>query len=289
MAAQLSYASCGTYRSGTVDYEDLAADLANRLSARHIPACFVRREAREGLEFAERVAAQILRRGVLPVVELKQDDPSPPIRNLVETCALGVLRLDWMNGSPAFDVGNVLEVLNGAGRFRLPVDLLIHFGDSLPSQNDFAPFVDQLAEYTKKYGHVQVVKLGSMPADADETVVDEALGLVRSILNICPGSMGAVGPLLWVGSSSVRSLTGDLGLIEVDMEESTEQEYRSNDLKEASRVADRFGMPVMPRLPLTARFYRKGWYAFEVGKVLDGWVDRRAFRPYRERPGWLED
>jgi hypothetical protein len=44
----------------------------------------------------------------------------------------------------------------------------------------------------------------------------------------------------------------------------------------------------MPRLPLTPRLYRLGWFSFEVGKVLDSWVDRKAFNAYKGRPGWLE-
>jgi hypothetical protein len=46
-------------------------------------------------------------------------------------------------------------------------------------------------------------------------------------------------------------------------------------------------MELMSRLPLLPLQYRKGWFTFEVGKVFDAWVDRNAFRFYRDRPGWL--
>jgi len=290
MAAQLSYAPVAVFEPGQAEFIESAREFAGRLRDREIPACLIRRAAGGDLEPVGGIAKELTRLGILAVVELHLNDPSPPIRNLVEHCVLGCIDLKWQDGKPAFDLEKLIEILNGTGRFRLPLDLSLRFEGRIPDATQFGKFVDEAGYFTRKYAHVQVVKLAALPSgDEEPAMTDKAGEYLASFMQKCPRSMAALASSLWVNRSSLRSVTGDLGLMAIEVEESSGEAFRSSSLKAAEYVARQLGMAVVARLPLTPRSYRKGWYTFEVGKVFDSWVDRRAYNAYRDRPGWLED
>jgi hypothetical protein len=108
------------------------------------------------------------------------------------------------------------------------------------------------------------------------------------VLSACPKALASVAHPLWVRKSSVRKITSDLGSVVV-WKDDEDREPEPDPLGAVEYLAKSMGAEVIPRLPLTPAFYRKGWYSFEVGKALDAWVERRAFRAYAERPGWLEE
>lgn len=290
MSTQLSYAPVAVFQSGSSDYITAARDFGKNLMDRVIPACVLRYSSPGGLGLVTDASAELVEIGILPVTELHIADPTPPLRNLFESCVLGILQLVWMDGEPAFEIDDVLETLNGTGRFRLPIDLVLHFRGKVPENRAFRRTLKRMSEFTGKYGHVQVVHLAEIPHRTnDMDFADEALERFREAIDICPRTLPAVAPSIWVNYSSMRRVAGDLGIHPIDVRESAGDAFQSNELKGAEYLAKQMGLPMTPRLPLVPRFYRKGWYSFEVGKVLDSWVDRKLFRDYRERPGWLED
>lgn len=290
MSAQLSYAPVAVFQSGASDYVTAARDFARTLMDRVIPACVLRYSSIGGLGLVADASVELVKAGILPVTELNTADPTPPLRNLFESCALGILQLVWIDGEPAFNSDDVLETLNGTGRFRLPIDLVLHFRGLVPDSREYQKIVRKMSEFTGKYGHTQVVHLAEIPhRDGDTDFSADAIDRFKTMIGICPRTLPAVSPSLWVNYSDMRLIAGDLGIHPIDVMESSGDTFHSGELKGASYMAKQIGLPVMPRLPLVPRFYRKGWYSFEVGKVLDSWVDRRLFRDYKERPDWLED
>lgn len=290
MSAQLSFAPVAVFHSGATDYVIAARDFARTLMDRVIPACVLRCSSTGGLGLVTDASVELLKIGILPVTELNPSDPTPPLRNLFESCSLGILRLVWIDGEPDFNVDDVLEILNGTGRFRLPIDIVLYFRGNVPDSREYQRITKKMSEFTGKYGHTQVVHLAEIPhRQGDTDFCADAVDRLKTMIGICPRTLPAVGPSLWVNYSDIRSIAGDLGIHPIDVMESSGDTFHSTDLKGASYIAKQIGLPVIPRLPLVPGFYRKGWYSFEVGKVLDAWVDRKLFRDYKERPGWLED
>jgi len=290
MAAQLSYAPVAEFIHGTSDYVTAAKQLARELEEKEIPACLIKRSGDGDLESALRACAEFVKKGVLPVVEIYPGDPISALRNLSETCVTGLLTLAWENGEPVFDFSKLEEILNGAGRFRLALDLLLEFNGAIPSFDSYKSLVVQIGTFAKKYSHVQLVKLNVLPVSKPGDDPPDAFPEMLKILaEACPWSKPAVSPVIWVNYSSLRSVASDLGLVPVDITRSEEDGGYRVELNGADSYASGMGLPVLPRLPLIPRYYRKGWYSFEIGKILDKWIDRTTFRAYRDRPGWLED
>jgi hypothetical protein len=237
------------------------------------------------------VAQEFNTRGILTVVELYPDDPVLPFRNLAEWVVSGTIGLHWVDGVPAFDADALLDLLDGAGRHRLVLDLILKFRGTLPDEKEFKSWVRKAGKWMKKYSHVQTVKLAEIPADADAEMKQSIAGYITSVLEVSRWSMRSISASLWAGHEDLRTVAADFGFITVDpdVEQPVVAVQKTGELADASRIAKDSAIPVYARLPMVPRFYSKGWFAFEVGKTLDAWVDRNAFREYRERPGWLED
>jgi hypothetical protein len=136
-----------------------------------------------------------------------------------------------------------------------------------------------------KYGHIQLVKL----TEAEATPADgDALSVFERMVKLLPKSTAGVSAELWANWAPVREVSNDLGGIAFRVDQDSGK-VTSDELVQVQSAADGNVGRVVPRLPLLIPFYRKGWFTFEVGKVLDAWIDRTAFRYYRRRPGWLED
>jgi hypothetical protein len=88
---------------------------------------------------------------------------------------------------------------------------------------------------------------------------------------------------LWSKSESAYQLANDLELVTLNLGE------KGDILAPVQTRAKSIGIELLPRLPLTIPFYRKGWFSFEIGKVFDSWVGKKAFKYYSARPGWIED
>lgn len=265
-----------------------ASELAKRLKRREIPACYIRRGEGSGLDGAISAAGAMLERGVVPVVELHETDPSMPLRNLGEVACLGTLSLAWSDRVPSFNPMKMLETIEGAGRHRLLIDLLVDPGSPAPEGRALRTFLVRLEKLAKKFGHVQAVKLVALRSQSDEGDSENGgVGCFEMVHAACPKATVSVDHSLWARRSHLRDIASDLGTVVVHREE--EGRSDSDPLSAVEYLAKSIGVKVVPRLPITLSYYRKGWYSFEVGKALDAWVDRRIFRGYSERPGWLED
>ncbi len=286
MAAQLSYAPAGEFRSESAELIDSVRDLGRKLQLKETPACVVRMGAGEGLDAATAISREFLKREILPIVELRTDDPISPLRNLVEFCALGTVDLIWSDGEPGFREDDLLGLVTGAGRNRLLLDLILHFHNRPPVLESFQSLSENIGKVAGKYSHIQSVKLAEV---GDPGIVEEAIAAFEIMLKACRRSKPSAGPSLWINNSPIRAIANDLGIIAVDTSEQGGAVYQSADLKGAEYLAGKLGIQVVPRLPLLPRYYAKGWFSFEVGKVLDSWTGRKAFLAYRNRPDWLED
>jgi hypothetical protein len=290
MAALLSYAPVAEFISGSGDYISEAHNLGRDLEEKEIPACIIRRPSAGDLDSAVKIAAQLAGCKVLPVVEIHPGDTTAPLRNLAETCVSGILVLKWTDGNPDFDHDKMLDILNATGRFRLALDLIFSFEGSAPEFGGFRSLIDEMTPFTKKYGHSQVVKFDNIACDAAHDTSGDAWPEMLKILSMaCPWALAAVSPSIWVECSSLRIVASDLGLVIIEPGVSQVEKQFPVDLKGADKIASDMSLPLAPRLPLIPRFYRKGWYSFEIGKILDYWTGRNIFRAYRDRPGWLED
>jgi len=291
MPAQLSYVPVAEYRTDKPEFVEETREFARHLFDREVPACFFRRNQGQDLHRAILVAKECNSRGILTVVELHPDDPVLPFRNLSEWAVSGTMDLQWVDGSPAFNLENVLELLDGAGRHRLVLDLNLRFTGSLPDEKDFKTFVRKAGKWTKKYSHVQSVKLAGIPDNTDESTREILAGYYTWLLEVSRWSMRSISASIWSEHRDLGSIASDFGSIAIDpeLDEPLIAVQKGVDLAGAVKLAKEMAVPVVARLPIIPRFYSRGWYAFEVGKALDAWIDRSAFSDYRNRPGWLED
>lgn len=285
MPAQLSYAPVVRFHDGNSSLVEFADNFGRDLRSREIPACYIGRGTGISLGMAIKMSQVLTKREILTVIELQTGDNVLDYRILFETCVLGTVELAWKSGQPDFDLKGLKGLLDSAGRHRLPVDLVVNFGNIFPDREEFGPVVSEIGELADKYGHVQVVKLTGIP----ENEMPAAIELLKSLVEVCPRSKPAVSPDLWIKYGEIRTYAADLGLIEIQLEGSSIEKFIAKDISESAEIAESIGLVATPRLPLVPRFYSKGWYSFEVGKVLDHWVDRKVFRAYRDRPGWLKD
>ena len=290
MSAQLSYAPVIEFQDGDITMVEAAHEFGRNLRNKELPACIVRRSHGISLGMAIKLSEAFTERGILPVIEIEIGDDVLDLRNLFETSVLGTVKLQWENGQAAFDHRGIYELVDNAGRHRLPLDLLVTFNDELPDPKEYRSIVRKIGELADKYGHVQIVKLMGMPENGSGQDIPLKAGEhLKMLLDVCPRCKAATSPELWIKHREIRDIAGDLGLVSIDREKSSIEEFVSVELKKASDFAESIGLAVFPRLPLVPRFYFKGWHSFDVGKVLDSWVDRKIFNRYRNRPGWLED
>ena len=288
MPTEITYVPTAEFRPGPGTAPDQAGNIARRLKDREIPTCHIRREPGLSLPTAINAAENILGYGILPVVEIHPGDDTAQIRILAESCTVGTLALSWEDGEPKFDSDAMLETLNGAGRHRLPVDLWIDPGKIEPESQAFNLLVSEIETLAKKYGHIQVVMLVGAPIEGNEATDREKVGVFGPVFNACPNALAAVALKLWTARESVRKISRDLGSVIYPSSEIEDSSSYMDPLGPDSSIGKKLGVEVLPRLPLTPRLYRLGWHSFDVGKVLDAWIDRKAYERYRIRPGWLE-
>lgn len=285
MRSKLTYAPVIEFSDNDGSLVELADNFGRDLRKREIPACYIRRTSEIDLAMATRISEVLIKHNVLPVVELLPGDPVLDFRILFESCVLGTVEAVWKSDSMKSDPEGFYELVYNAGRHRLPLDLNIKFTDGLPAMEIFQPFVDKIGELADKYGHVQVVRLTGIP----ENNTAESHDYLRTLARMCPRSQASVSPSLWIENEDLRRSITDVGLVAVELEGSSISKFMSGEISELEAGAESIGLPVGPRLPLVPRFYAKGWYSFEVGKVLDHWTGRKVFNAYRDRPEWLAD
>lgn len=282
MARDLHYYPSFTINRDAIPGSDFIYEIAPKLTEGGISSLVIRRAADDDPEVAGEICAKALKRSMLPVIQLHPGDRIAALRNLAETCCLGYLELAWKDGAGEFDAEDVLRLVDGAGRFRLPIDLLLKFAPA-PSLDSISEFMEKLRFLAAKYGHVQLVKLAhSDPADNIALTVFEGIG------KILPKSTLGVSAEVWAQWKAVREVSNDLGGVAFEMDPDSGK-TSSGELALVQGEIDGGVGRLVPRLPLLVPFYRKGWFTFEVGKVLDTWVDRNAFRYYSSRPEWLEE
>jgi hypothetical protein len=261
---------------------DLIYEIAPKLTENGIASLVIRRAGDDDPEAAGEVCAKALKRTMLPVIQLHPGDKIAALRNLAETCCLGYLELGWKDGTGEFDAQDVLRLIDGAGRFRLPIDLSLRFAPA-PPHDSISEFMEKLRFLAAKYGHIQLVKLThAAPADNNALSVFEGIGKI-----LAKSTLG-VSAEVWAQWKAVREVSNDLGGVAFEMDPDSGK-TSSGELALVQGEIDGGVGRLVPRLPLLVPFYRKGWFTFEVGKVLDTWVDRNAFRYYSRRPGWLEE
>ncbi|MCX6645223.1 MAG: hypothetical protein NTY09_02520 [bacterium] len=285
MSAKLTYAPVVEFQNGGGSLVETAENFGRELKKKEIPACIIRRGSEIDFSMAIRISQALVRHNVLPVVELLEGDNVPDFRILFETCALGTVDASWKSGEPEFDPTRLYELIYNAGRHRLPLDLRINFIDSLPELNIYQPIVKKIGELADKYGHVQVVTLTGIPQDSSGLSVK----YLQALSIVCPRSSSSATPRLWIDNQKIRSSVSDFGLIPVELEGSSIENFVAKEISESTILAESIGLQIKPRLPLIPGFYAKGWYSFEIGKVLDSWTDRKVFHDYRDRAEWLED
>ena len=278
MVAQLTYVLTVDCRDEFEKVPVIVQELAPKLMERGISSLYVRRAPGSGIEPFIKVSEAILKRGFLPIIELHPADPTPPIRNLAETCCLGTLTIALQGDSLAFNPDQFLDILNGAGRFRLPIDIVFDPGGANAQSPGFRDFLPKLEFLVRRYSHVQCVKLVS-----SQTPDNAALDLFAALMTACLKSIPSISSDLWPILESAYRIARDLEVVTVDLKS------KGDPLASTAAKAKSEGIELLPRLPLTTQFYRKGWFAFEVGKVFDSWVGKKAFKYYSVRPGWIED
>jgi len=285
MASNLSFAPIAIFDSNVVDYKESALGLARLLDEKEIPSMLITRKPTDDLDKASRIAKVVLKRGILPVIEFYPTDKSSQLRNLHESAVLGTIDLVWKDGDPDFEIAHLLEFLLETWKTRIPLDFNIYFRGELPSGKHFTSTAGMISSVMKRNEHVQLVKLCEIPDGLDEVNgVQEILALWKMLLESCPDSEPALSPSLWVNYTVLRTGTYDLGLNSFVCEEPCDGSYITNEIKSVEYIAKNSGLPLVPRLPLTINFYKRSWFAINVGKVLSKWAERKAFKPYMERP-----
>jgi hypothetical protein len=291
MPAQLSYVPVVEHAIDQPDYLDESKELARQFYENEVPVCYIRRMSGADIERASIVSPVFNKKGVLTVVELHGSDPVLSFRNLAEWAVCGTVALIWEDGEPAFDKDAMLNLIDGAGRHRLVLDIILRFQGGLPDEKKYKSMVKAVGAWTKKYSHTQSIKIDVVPDGFDEEQLKQVLEYARFNLEYSRWSLPSIAPSLWVKYPQLREFASDLGLVVIDpnADDPIDSALVATEMREVVKMANELAVPVVPRLPLIPRFYSKGWYAFEVGKTLDLWTDRRDFRRYRDRPGWLED
>jgi hypothetical protein len=275
------------WKGGTTDQADPVRDMAAKLVLCGVPSIHAGRDSASDLSAYIELCDTIVRRGILPVIQLHPGDPAPPMRNLMEVCCLGILTLKWSDGGPSFDWEKLYETIDGAGRYRLLLDFALDFGAKPPEPDSISPHLPRLEALARKYGHIQAIKLEAFSGNAGDLKSAETVkGIFQAILKACPSAKAAASPKIWNEIEMIRDLADDLSMLEVEIDpnDSKSQDCASDALKPLTGVPD---LDFVPRLPLLKTYYRKGWFSFEVGKVLDSWVGKKAFKYYSERPAWL--
>jgi len=285
MSAQLTFAPVVEFQNSGSSLIEAAENFGRELKKKEIPACFIHRGSEIDFSMAIKISQAVIRFNVLPVVELREGDNVPEFRILFETCVLGTINVAWKSGEPEFDPPRLFELIYNAGRHRLPLDIRITFIDSFPELNIYQPIVKKIGELADKYGHVMTVTLTGIPQDGSELSVK----YLHALTVVCPRSKPSATPRLWMNNQKIRSSVSDLGLVPIELEGSSIENFAAKEISDLAIQAESIGLQIKPRLPLLPGFYAKGWYSFEIGKVLDGWADRKVFREYRDRPEWLED
>jgi hypothetical protein len=287
MTYKLSYSLMADWKGGITDQVDSVRNVAAKLALCGVSSIHIDRDRASDPGVYMELCDHIIRRGILPIMDIYPGDPGAPMRNLAEVCCLGVLPLTWVDGKPSFDWNGLFETINGAGRFRFPLDLVLDFGAQPPEMDSITTSLPQLETLSRKYGLIQTVKLVSPDIKvANSDTGQKITGLFRNVLKACPSAKGSVSPEIWNEFDSFRTTVDDLGLLKVDIdfEKPGPQDCATEVLKLLSGIPD---LDLTPRLPLLQLFYRKRWFSFEVGKVMDSWVDKKTFKYYAERPGWL--
>jgi len=268
---------------------DNADDISWELRRKELPACLLNRQSQDSLELATELCGMFINRGILPVVRLWPDDDPILLRNLIEIALCGTVHLHWDENGEAFDTTGMFRILDGTGRHRVPLDLELHIKNVPPEAESTSETIDKIGEIADKYGHVQVVRLHEVPLNADDAAIQSVGDFFQSVVKVCPHTKPAISPQIWINNSNLRVHASDFGLCLIDRLDSGLSQYSSGELGAVDQILRQEGREKVARLPLVPAYYRKGWFSFEVGKVLDSWTDRRAFNEYKERPGWLED
>jgi len=285
MASYLSYAPAAIFDSSVADYSESALGLSKLLLEKNIPSMLIERKPSDDLDKAGRVAELVLSREILPVVRFYPTDRSPQFRNLHESSVLGIVDLIWADGAPAFEIGDLLGFLRETWKSRVPLDFNLFFGGKLPSQKVFESFAGMIESVMKRNKNAQIVKLCEIPdwIESDEDL-SRMRGFWRMIQSACPDSEPALSPKLWAKFPILREGVYDLGLDAFVCDDNCENGYKTGEIKMVEPVAREEGLPVFPRLPLTVKFYKRSWFAIDVGKVLSILAERHVFNPYMERP-----
>jgi hypothetical protein len=267
------------------DPTDTIRQLASRLISCGVPSIFVDRDQGTDLTVYANLCSMILNRAIIPTVRIYPGDSGKSIQNLFEVCCLGIIKLGWTDGAPDFEWGKLFDTIDGAGRYRLPLDLVLNFIGVSPDAGTIADNLPRLLALSRKYGHIQVVKLDS-ETDAPNAIGADKMMLFREFLKTCPSAKAAISQKFWVESVQAGIVADDLGGIAINLTPSASDPATCID-GALTPLYLTPGIVFVPRLPLLISFYRKGWFSFEVGKALDSWVDKKAFKYYSERPGWL--
>jgi len=254
------------------------------MAANDIPACVLGRSGKLGIDSLSELCREFLRYEILPVCRLNLSDSSPEIRNLSEFCSLGIINL-----SPGPDIDKIPGLIDLTGRHRLLTDIEISFGDSVFSDDETEKLIRGLNRFAKKYGHIQRVKLISPGTEkTDSSIAVAAIEQFFKIARSCPKAIISASPEFRMSRAGVRESIADLGCVSVFT--GNEFESDSSSPKKPDPLfafAQKEGLAIERALPVSYPYYRKGWYSFEVGKVLDSWADRSSFRYYKEPYAWL--
>lgn len=286
MAKRITYVQSAEYHMGSGLSQIDPGILARNLQEHEIPSAFIRRDPEIDPANLQNVSEIFLKRNVLPIVELHPGDDPGPMRNLGEVACCGVMNVHFRNSEPSFDPGRFMETLNAAGRHRLPLDIHIVPGDGTADNKLLDAFLKNFNLLADKYGHIQTVYLAALPPPENR---ESQLNFFNAMVKNSHGATPSIVPSLWMGAEALRNLASDLGIIPFSVDPGGEILVEKNPVGSIKYFGDSAGLEIAPRLPLIRKFYRKGFYSFEVGKVLDSWVDRTAYRDYSERPVWLED
>jgi hypothetical protein len=264
---------------------DAVRELALKSISCGVPSIFINRDPGTNLLAYANLCGLILNRSMIPVMRIYPGDSGQAIQNLFEVCSLGNIKLGWTDGTPDFEWGKLYDTIDSAGRYRLPLDLVLNIDGTPPDAETVTDNLPRLQALSCKYGHIQIVKLDS-DTDAPNAMGIDKIAIFQEILKACPSAKAAISPKFWVESVQAGIIADDLGGIAINLAPSTPDLMACVDgaLTPLSLTP---GIVLIPRLPLLISFYRKGWFSFEVGKALDSWVDKKAFKYYSERPGWL--
>jgi hypothetical protein len=286
MPGEITYYLFKKFGNGTDLGSDEIQAWPRRLIELGVPAAVISRPQVSPLENYIRLCEFFLTKGILPVIDIHPGDSTPPMRNLSEVSCLGNMHLSWIDGMASFKWDEALDTINGLGRNRMPVDLQLELSGAIPEAESLTENLGKLEFFARKYGHIQSVKLGGMYPDPTDEYRTVLVAFFESFHKACPKSIASAAPSIWADALQHRNPPFDFGSIEY--KGGLDDEFSIPDeIGKASKEADKLGIGLKQRMPITLDFYRKGWFAFEIGKVLDSWIGKKQFRYYANRPGWL--